>query len=141
MEKADLKPLEKQIANLTMLFEKSQKVVLKGFKDINRRFEQMDRRFDRLEYRFNKLEKRFDKLELRIDRLELRIDDLEQRFENRMKAWELRFEKHTQLTEDRFTNLLNICTALRVDMNALRQEWARFLKKQEDSGLEAPLSH
>lgn len=127
MEKADLKPLEKQIANLTMLFAKSQKVVLKGFKDINRRFEQIDRRFDRLEKR--------------LDRLELRIDDLEQRFENRMKAWELRFEKHTQLTEDRFTNLLNICTALRVDMNALRQEWARFLKKQEDSGLEAPLSH
>lgn len=115
MEKSELKPLEKQIANLTLLFEKSHKTYLKCFNDISKRFNDVNQRFDDVDQRF---------------------DDMEQSFDRRMKQWEQKFEKHTQATESRFTNLLNICTALRSDMGSLRDEWSLFLKRQKERDLE-----
>lgn len=115
MEKSELKPLEKQIAHLTLLFEKSHKTYLKCFNDISKRFNDVNQRFDDVDRRF---------------------DDMELSFERRMKQWEQKFEKHTQATESRFTNLLNICTALRSDMGSLRNEWSLFLKRQEERDLE-----
>lgn len=109
MDKARESSLEKQIAQLTRLVEKNHKVYLMYFDQIDRRFGHVDQRFE----------------------------DMEQSFDKRMKHLEQKFEKHTQASEIRSTNLLNICTALRSDMRSLRTEWGQFLKKQEERELES----